>query len=342
MDLIRTSADADEDSYARLVLDHAARGGLTSVVEEHFHLLREMSGVIGANPESAASEIASAFRSALQTRTSTIRARATAGRHGDTISFDEAALRTHFAAPFGQSRGKEESDGVRSDAVRAAFNSPFWPFVLVSTSVGQEGLDFHPWCHAVVHWNLPGNPVDLEQREGRVHRFKGHAVRKNVARMYATSTAAVVADPTISSPSTQDSGEGGRTRMEAGVAVAATDQITHGEARPHALGGDRWARWFQAAATSDDCNSRGGLTPYWMYPGRSMIERHVPALPFSRESSAIVDLRRTLAVYRMVFGQPRQDDLVAYLQRRVAPADLDAVAEAGRIDLRPQRAGPVE
>jgi hypothetical protein len=73
-----------------------------------------------------------------------------------------------------------------------------------------------------------------------------------------------------------------------------------------------------------------------------MIERHVPALPFSRESSAIVDLRRTLAVYRMVFGQPRQDDLVAYLQRRVAPADLDAVAEAGRIDLRPQRAGPVE
>jgi hypothetical protein len=42
-------------------------------------------------------------------------------------------------------------------------------------------LDFHPYCHAVVHWNLPSNPVDLEQREGRVHRYKGHAVRKNVA-----------------------------------------------------------------------------------------------------------------------------------------------------------------
>ena len=57
----------------------------------------------------------------------------------------------------------------------------YWPFVLITTSVGQEGLDFHPYCHAVVHWNLPSNPVDLEQREGRVHRYKGHAVRKNVA-----------------------------------------------------------------------------------------------------------------------------------------------------------------
>jgi hypothetical protein len=58
--------------------------------------------------------------------------------------------------------------------------------VLASTSVGQEGLDFHLYCHAVVHWNLPANPVDLEQREGRVHRYKGHAVRKNLARAYGS------------------------------------------------------------------------------------------------------------------------------------------------------------
>ena len=64
-------------------------------------------------------------------------------------------------------------------------NSPFRPFVLTSTSIGQEGLDFHPWCHRLVHWNLPGNPVDLEQREGRIHRYKGHAVRRNVAASHA-------------------------------------------------------------------------------------------------------------------------------------------------------------
>ena len=70
---------------------------------------------------------------------------------------------------------------MRQGEVRHAFNSPFAPFVLASTSVGQEGIDFHWWCHSVVHWNLPSNPVDFEQREGRVNRFAGHAVRKNVA-----------------------------------------------------------------------------------------------------------------------------------------------------------------
>ena len=80
--------------------------------------------------------------------------------------------------------GSEDEFGrevTREDQLRQVFNSPFWPFVLASTSVGQEGLDFHTYSHAIVHWNLPGNPVDLEQREGRVHRYKGHAVRKNVA-----------------------------------------------------------------------------------------------------------------------------------------------------------------
>src|SRR4029077_2741984 len=83
-------------------------------------------------------------------------------------------------------RVDEEKDSYRPTRVREAFNSPFWPFVLVTTSVGQEGLDFHMYCHAVTHWNLPSNPVDLEQREGRVHRYKGHALRKNVAACHAT------------------------------------------------------------------------------------------------------------------------------------------------------------
>jgi hypothetical protein len=75
------------------------------------------------------------------------------------------------------------SSGCPSE-VRAAFNSPFWPFVLATTSAGQEGIDFHWWCSAVVHWNTPSNPVDFEQREGRVHRFGGHAIRRNVANAH--------------------------------------------------------------------------------------------------------------------------------------------------------------
>ena len=79
--------------------------------------------------------------------------------------------------------------------MRTAFNSPFWPFVLATTSVGQEGLDFHQYCHAVVHWNLPANPVDLEQREGRVHRYKGHAIRKNVAAVHRADAFEAAGDP---------------------------------------------------------------------------------------------------------------------------------------------------
>ena len=37
-----------------------------------------------------------------------------------------------------------------------------------------------------MHWNLPSNPVDLEQREGRVNRYKCLAVRQNIAARYGT------------------------------------------------------------------------------------------------------------------------------------------------------------
>ena len=33
--------------------------------------------------------------------------------------------------------------------MREAFNSPFWPFILATTSVGQEGLDFHLYCRDI-------------------------------------------------------------------------------------------------------------------------------------------------------------------------------------------------
>ncbi|MBE3046911.1 hypothetical protein IMZ48_31155 [Candidatus Bathyarchaeota archaeon] len=79
----------------------------------------------------------------------------------------DRSMRCRFALRFGDDRGEEEGSETRRDQVRAAFNSPFRPFVLASTSIGQEGLDFHQYCHEIYHWNLPSNPIDLEQREGR-------------------------------------------------------------------------------------------------------------------------------------------------------------------------------
>lgn len=91
-------------------------------------------------------------------------------------------VRTHFAVSFTKGIGEKDADRKRS--VRNSFNSPFRPFVLASTSIGQEGLDFHNYCRRIVHWNLPSNPIDLEQREGRINRFECLAIRQNIADRY--------------------------------------------------------------------------------------------------------------------------------------------------------------
>lgn len=83
---------------------------------------------------------------------------------------------TDIAIAFGE--GKEVSDS--RDSVRVGFNSPFWPMVLATTSIGQEGLDFHLYCNDIYHWNLPNNPVAFEQREGRINRFNSLMVRKTL------------------------------------------------------------------------------------------------------------------------------------------------------------------
>jgi hypothetical protein len=165
---------------------------------------------------------------------------------------------------------------------------------LCSTSVGQEGLDFHLYCHAVVHWNLPSNPVDLEQREGRVHRFKGHAIRKNAA-------------------------------------------LLHGREALLSDAPDPWEEAFNLARQSRT-GEDSDLVPYWIRPaaGGATIERHVPALPLSRDIDRAHALRKTLTVYRMAFGQNRQDDIVAYLLNRFPADEMNRLMQQLRIDLAPK------
>lgn len=91
---------------------------------------------------------------------------------------------TPFAGGEQRKVGKKKSGRLRSDTLRRAFNSPFWPHVLCTTSVGQEGLDFHQWCRRIVHWDLPSDPVDFEQREGRIARYASLAVRQSLGRLH--------------------------------------------------------------------------------------------------------------------------------------------------------------
>lgn len=93
-------------------------------------------------------------------------------------------MRMSYAVQFANVKMADKSV-TRVANIRTAFNSPFRPFVLATTSVGQEGLDFHQYSRKLLHWNLPSNPVDMEQREGRVNRFRNLSIRQRLAQRYS-------------------------------------------------------------------------------------------------------------------------------------------------------------
>ena len=272
-----TAAVRDESAYWRLVLHYCRQGNLQAVLDEQWHLLWDQdSWSEDASPDETAAKCARKLVQVVHPARARVHAeffRAERGESGATVERDAIRVRTVFALRFGHV-STDDREHISQDAVRAAFNSPFRPFVLTSTSIGQEGLDFHPWCHRLVHWNLPGNPVDLEQREGRIHRYKGHAVRRNVAASHA---------------------------LDAFAAWSAGDDI--------------WKLMFKLADQTARAADASDLVPHWIAPGEHRVERHVPQLPYTAEVEAFDRLKRQLAVYRVVFGQPRQEELVTLLNR---------------------------
>jgi hypothetical protein len=64
-----------------------------------------------------------------------------------------------------------EVDRATRRRLMLAFNTPFFPEVLVSSSVMGEGVDLHTDCRVVAHHDLDWNPSVLEQRTGRLDRL---------------------------------------------------------------------------------------------------------------------------------------------------------------------------
>lgn len=78
------------------------------------------------------------------------------------------------------------------------------------------------------------------------------------------------------------------------------------------------------------------LVPHWVFTeGGARIQRHSPVLPMSRDVDRVDTLRRSLAIYRMVFGQPRQDDLLDFILREVPNERVESLATALTVDLSP-------
>jgi hypothetical protein len=311
----RRSGRQKASGYSVQVLQYCLRHELQAVLDEHGYLAHEDGGRMTVQ------ELAEHF-GRIWSLEPGLRRTNTSRKRGKDVIIGSRGERwpTHFALAFGDELKSEQvengsskplprTSGNRKQAqrpngsrkplrrtdIREAFNSPFWPFVLATTSVGQEGLDFHWYCRDVFHWNLPSNPVDLEQREGRVNRRHGLAVRQSIAYDWplATLTGRV------------DGGNPWRALFKA------LDENVELQ------------RYKQ------------GLYPHWIYECRESkhtrgIVRHVSHFRASRDADRYQTLKERLALYRLVFGQAQQEHLLGDLQERLHTLPAQQQLEARR------------
>jgi len=266
------------------VLQYCVDGCLQSVMDEFFHMLQADCDSIW--------EMHKRLIDSMNLGTASIKV-------DDLNCFlngKRRAMRCHYAVDLGNQRMETEDGKKRIKGIRQNFNSPFRPFVLATTSIGQEGLDFHTYCRKIVHWNLPSNPIDLEQREGRINRFKGLVIRQQIASKYGGNL-------------NQSSVSDGRV----------------------------WDALFELA----DRHERMGtgkceLIPFWhVEADQFQIERIIPFYPFSRDRARLSTMLKTLALYRLAFGQPRQAELVEHLLTNISESRIAEIREKLMIDLSP-------
>ncbi|MHC1773821.1 MAG: hypothetical protein AB9834_00270 [Lentimicrobium sp.] len=282
---IKSTLYEDTNSYWLSVLNYCLEGNLQSTLDEYIHLL------VGSG--NTLEEIRIFFTDVLSLHTSTIKV-------DDLKAFTTGIskkIRTHYAVDFGTQDLETDSGTGRVINVRQAFNSPYRPFVLASTSIGQEGLDFHYYCGRVMHWNLPGNAIDIEQREGRVNRYKGHIIRRNVAdkylKFYDNMCGMTVWDFIFDN-----------ARQTEGKDKNKSELVPYWHIEP---------------------------------VNGNTIQRIVPIYPFSRDIQKYHSLMETLTYYRLTFGQPRQEELVETLQQSGLTQDeIDTLRKNLLIDLSPK------
>lgn len=187
-------------------------------------------------------------------------------------------MRTHYAASFLKGTGQQEDIEKRKENLLTSFNSPFRPFVLVSTSIAQEGLDFHQYCRKIIHWNLPHNPIDIEQREGRINRYKNLAIRQNIALKYGINLK-INKDDDIWDIMFQKAYE---------------------DFKKHEKNSDLIPYW---------------ILPVEKYKQEDIIhiERIIPMYPYSKDRLIYEKLMKILTYYRLTIGQSRQEEFVEYI-----------------------------
>jgi hypothetical protein len=180
------------DAHWQNLLKYCVDGNIQAMLDEYAHMLSEEGGTKKNQPESKNKELIGLMVKALKTHTASYNVDTFPTFKGRILNEGKKSkkeqhikMRTNYAVGFYDTRN-EDNTLNRKENIRLSFNSPFRPFVLATTSIGQEGLDFHYYCRKIMHWNLPSNPVELEQREGRINRYKCLAIRQNIANRFSS------------------------------------------------------------------------------------------------------------------------------------------------------------
>lgn len=263
------------DVYFEQVIDYCVMGNLQAVLDEFVHMIDESGSDIKGIYEHLNDSFIE-MESGVNIDTSDYFA-----KYNENGKFKKWHMRTHFALQFTNAKVDQTKIKV-ANKTRESFNSPFRPFLLASTSVGQEGLDFHWYCRKIVHWNTPSNPQDLEQREGRINRYKCLAIRRNIAKLY----------PEIYS--WNDMFDKAHEEMKA--------RYNYSDMVPY------WCLPPELIRENED--------------KFEMIERIVPMYPMSKDKERYERLISVLSLYRLTLGQPRQEELLNMLKGILPPEEI--------------------
>ena len=149
----------DDTVYWKDVLLYCKNGCFQAMFDEYRHLISDAAGFSAALQKEA--RIQRTMLEDLRIHTASYDVD-TFEKFQNRIQGEKGRnlMRAHYAVGFVNNEGADnQKDANRKDSIRGAFNSPLKPFVLATTSIGQEGLDFHNYCRRIMHWNLPGNPL---------------------------------------------------------------------------------------------------------------------------------------------------------------------------------------
>jgi len=153
--------------------------------------------------------------------------------------------------------------------------------------------------------SCPHLRILLLRFQGRINRYKSLVIRQQLGKKYRSALAALSLAP----------------------------------------GDDAWQQLFRIADIEErQKTGKSELVPYWHIDPESAagdsvkIERIIPLYPFSIDRSRLLHILKTLAIYRLAFGQPRQAELVDHLlDRNLTEEEQATVKKALMIDLSPIR-----